>query len=109
MFKLLRNKYNVLCQPAQIYVIISLIGVLAILMQNITEPHQYCVGKYSCNLNFSNLFLFAGKLAYIAIWTVILNSLCHSGYKNLAWFFVLVPFVLLFLLIGLFMLSQITN
>ena len=109
MLSELRNKYNILCKPAQIYVLISLFSVLAILMQNVSDTHKYCIGSYSCNLTFSNLLIFAGKLAYIAIWTTILNSLCKTGHKNLSWFFVLVPILLLFLLIGLFMVSMMTN
>ena len=106
MLNNLRKHYNVLCRPAQIYVLLSLIAVLAMLTQNVMEPHRYCVGTYSCNLNFSNLFVFAVKLAYIAVWTIILNSLCQSGYKTLSWFFVLIPLVLFFVLIGLFLFSN---
>ena len=102
----LRKNYNVLCRPAQIYVLISLIAVLAMLVQNIMDPSRYCVGRYSCDLNFSNLFIFAAKLVYITVWTIILNSLCQTGYKKLSWFFVLVPLVLFFILIGLFLISM---
>ena len=106
MLNNLRKQYNVLCRPAQIYILISLIAVLAMLTQNVTNPNKYCVGKYSCKLNFSNLFVFAAKLLYIAVWTIILNSLCQTGYKKLSWVFVLIPLVLFFLLIGLFLISM---
>ena len=106
MLSLLRKRYNVLCSPAQIYVVISLVTVLAMLVQNMMEPHKYCVGTLSCDLNFSNLFLFAAKLVYIAVWTIILNSLCKTGYKNLSWLFVLLPLVLFMLLIIAFVTSK---
>ena len=106
MLNSMRKQYNVLCRPAQIYILISLIAVLAMLVQNVSNPKKYCVGKYSCDLNFSNLFIFAGKLLYIAIWTIILNSLCDSGYKELSWVIVLIPIVLFFLLVGLFLVSN---
>jgi len=106
MLSLLRKRYNVLCSPAQIYVVISLVTVLAMLVQNMMEPHKYCVGNLSCDLNFSNLFLFAAKLVYIAVWTIILNSLCKTGYKNLSWLFVLLPLVLFMLLIVAFVTSN---
>ena len=106
MLALLGKRYNVLCRPAQIYVVISLVTVLAMLAQNIMEPHKYCVGTLSCELSFSNLFLFAVKLGYIAVWTIILNSLCQSGYKNLSWLFVLLPLVLFMLLIIAFVTSN---
>jgi hypothetical protein len=99
----LRKQFNSICTPSQIYVFISIVSLLAILVQNISNTRKYCVGLYECDLTFSNVFIFAFKLAYIAVWTIILNSLCKAGYKNLAWFFVLVPIVLLFVLMGAFM------
>lgn len=106
MFDKLRKKYNVLCSPSQVYVLISAVAIIAMLMQNITEPNKYCIGKYSCKLKFNNLFVFAAKVLYVIFWAIVLDSLCKNGYKNLAWVIVLMPFILLFLLTLLFILSQ---
>lgn len=102
----IRKQYGSLCRPAQIYLLISLVAVLAMLFQNITEPHKYCVGPFKCQINFPNILMFIGKLAYIAVWTIVLNSLCKTGYKSLSWFFVLFPLMVFVLLISLFVFSQ---
>lgn len=106
MIAAIRKQYSSLCRPAQLYLLISLIAVLAMLAQNVAEPHKYCVGPFKCDLNFPNIVMFLGKLAYIAFWTIVLNSLCKTGYKTLSWLIVAVPLMLFFLLIGLVMLSQ---
>ena len=97
------KQFNELCKPAQFYTLLSLFSLLAILFQNISEPTQYCLGSYTCNLSFHNVFMFAGKVLYMLVWTIILQSLCKSGYKSLSWFIVLIPFILMFVLLGTFM------
>ena len=106
MFDKLRKNYNILCRPSQVYVLISAVAIIAMLVQNIAEPHKYCVGKFSCRLNFNNLFVFAAKVLYVVFWAIVLDSLCKNGYKDLAWAIVLLPFILLGLMIALFMMSQ---
>jgi hypothetical protein len=51
-------------------------------------------------------WVFAGKAFYVVLWTFILNLICSYGYRNISWFLVLFPFILFFILIGLFMLNQ---
>ena len=41
------------------------------------------------------------KIIYILFWTFILNSLCKAGYKEISWFLVLLPILLLFIILGL--------
>lgn len=106
MFDKLRKNYNILCRPSQVYVLISAVAIIAMLIQNIAEPHKYCVGKFSCRLTFNNLFVFAAKVLYVVFWAIVLDSLCKNGYKDLAWAIVLLPFILLGLMIALFMMSQ---
>jgi len=103
----LRKQYNILCTPAQLYVFISLIAIVTMLIQNMSEPKKYCVGQYSCNLSFNNLFLFGAKLLYVLLWTIILDSLCKNGYTELSWAIVLLPFIMMFIVIGMFLFSQI--
>ena len=40
-------------------------------------------------------------------WTFVLNAICKAGYKNLSWFLVLFPFLLLFIALGLLLLTGI--
>jgi ABC-type polysaccharide transport system permease subunit len=107
MLNNLRKNYNLLCTPSQVYVLISAIAIVTMLLQNLSEPRKYCIGRYSCKLNFNNLFLFVMKLLYVVFWAIVLDSLCKNGYKDLAWAIVLLPFFLLFLLIVLFIFSQV--
>lgn len=106
MLTKLRKNYNLLCTPSQVYVLISAIAIVAMLLQNIAEPRKYCIGRFSCQLNFNNLFVFAVKVLYVIFWAIVLDSLCKNGYKDLAWAIVLLPFFLLFLMIALFMMSR---
>jgi hypothetical protein len=39
------------------------------------------------------------KILYVAFWTFILNALCSYGYNQLAWFLLLLPFILFFVMI----------
>lgn len=107
MIKNLRKNYNLLCTPSQVYVLISAVAIITMLIQNIAEPRKYCIGRFSCQLNFNNLFLFAMKVLYVVFWAIVLDSLCKNGYKDLAWSIVLLPFFLLFLMIVLFVVSQV--
>ena len=103
----LRKNYNLLCSPAQLYVLISLISIIMIFFQNMRDSRKYCVGLLSCDLTYSNLVLFALKIGYMILWAIIFDSLCKNGYTNLAWAIVLLPFLAMFIMIGMFMLSQV--
>ena len=96
-----------LCMPAQIYLVLSAISFLLMALQNIFagKNGKYCVGMFSCKTPYL-LIVFIAKLLYIAFWTIVLNSLCVAGYKQLSWFLVLLPIILFFILIGLFLISQ---
>lgn len=98
--------YKDLCKPAQFYVVLSLMSIILVLVQNLADSKKYCLGHYSCDLDFSNVFVFLAKLAYMLMWTIILQSLCKNGFKNLAWFIVLIPFVVMFMLLGFFIFAM---
>ena len=91
-----------LCKPASLYLTLSVVFYVIILAQNIGNADVYCVGDYFCRS--SNMYiLFTIKALYILLWTWILNILCSSGLEWLSWLFVIVPFVLFFILILLYM------
>lgn len=47
-----------------------------------------------------NIFLFLLlKLAYVGVWTTILNYVCRSGNPIISWIFVLFPIILFFVLL----------
>ena len=109
MFKQLNTQFKQLCSPSRLYVTISLVSVFIVLLQNISQPRRYCLGNYSCDLGFPNALVFIGKILYVAVWAVILDSLCKNGFERLSWFLVLLPYVLLFVLLGLFMFTMMLN
>jgi type VI protein secretion system component VasK len=66
---------------------------------------MYSLGNFSCRVP-STIAVFAFKLAYIFFWTWILNLMCKDGHTDIAWFLVLLPFILLFVILGTVMLYQ---
>jgi|TARA_B100000795_G_C22699640_1_gene399093 hypothetical protein len=101
------NKFTSLCPPAQLYFLISIISVLTIFKQNYKNPYQYCIGIFKTDTSCNNLVFFLIKFIYIFIWTYILQLLCRSGYKTISWLLVLLPFIGMFILMGLLLFSLI--
>lgn len=95
-----------LCTPAFLYFIISFVSILSILIQNMIQGnrHTYCLGSYRCHVG-SSLVPFIGKVLYMLLVTLGLNELCRRGYSNLSWFVFLFPFIMMFVMLGAFMLS----
>ena len=89
--QVLRNKGK-MCEPAMLYLVISVLGLIMIVMQN-TSSDVYCMGTYECE-RVSKPTAFIIQVFYIAFWTWLLNTLCKNGYKNISWIIVLFPFLL---------------
>lgn len=94
-----------LCTPSYIYLVISVIAMAGLVVQNFGNNNKYCVGSFECGVP-NTAMVFVAKALYIAFWTFVLNSLCKAGYKSVSWFFVLLPFIMFFILIGLVLLNQ---
>ena len=92
---------NNLCSPAQFYLVISMITIFVIALQNYNNVDVYCLGNYSCNVN--TVFIFIIKIIYVLFWTWVLNIICSAGGKNVAWFLVLFPYIILFILLTMLM------
>ena len=98
------SKFNNLCSPAQIYLFFTLFSLVIMIYENAgTNDNMLCIGNYECHNTPSKSVLVFVKLIYVAFWTFVLNLICKSGYKNFAWFLVLLPFIsfILLLLFGL--------
>jgi hypothetical protein len=94
-----------LCRPASLYFIISMIGLVIIMFQNLSNTDSYNVGSFSCRV--PNTFLmFIFKFIYIVFWTYVLNLICKDGHVGISWLLVLLPFILLFVMMGLLMLNM---
>jgi len=97
--------FKKLCTPASVYLFINVIIFISIAIQNFGNTTQYCVGQYKCNVpNTFSMFLF--KAVYMLFWTFILNAICKAGYKEVSWFMVLLPIILLFIIIGIVILNS---
>ena len=94
-----------LCKPAYVYLVISVLATIVLMIQNSGNQNRYCVGSFECEVPNTAL-VFLVKFMYIAFWTFVLNAICRSGHKQFAWFLVLLPFIMFFVLIGLAMLKQ---
>ena len=85
-----------LCGPAKFYAILSTVSLLFIIFQNIGS-NRFCLGVYSCPSHPIKVIFW--KILYIIFWTWIITLLCKLS-VGFAWFFVLIPFILVFLLMG---------
>jgi hypothetical protein len=106
MFKALDKKVRALCTPAMIYLVISVVAVGLMMIQNVNAPKdKYCVGSYECQLSEESykIGFFLGKVVYLIFWTWVLNMMCDAGYKDIAWFFVILPIVGMFVFIAALM------
>jgi len=91
-----------LCPPAEFYFIISMIGLVIMCFQNFGTSSIYCLGDLSCNFKSGVYIIFFTKLFYILIWTWILNIICRKVSPTVSWILALIPFILFFLSLALF-------
>lgn len=94
-----------LCTPAAVYFIISFISLFVIAIQNRKNDKKYCVGDYECDVS-STFIVFVIKIVYVLFWTWVLHLICRAGYTKLSWFIVLLPFILMFVLISLLLITN---
>ena len=66
-----------LCNPAMLYLILSIITIL----MGISAQVQVSV--------------FVVKIIWMVVWVYILNLLCSKGYTTVSWVLVLLPFILI--------------
>jgi hypothetical protein len=102
------NDFKNLCTPAFIYLFISVLIFTVIAIQNFGNTTKYCLGYYECELP-NTFMVFVFKAIYILFWTFILNSLCKAGYREISWFLVLLPLILLFVILGLIIITYSTQ
>ena len=99
------KKLNQLCTPSLVYFVISMIALAISVVQNMGNRNKYSLGNFSCRVP-STIAVFIVKVIYILFWTWILNLICKDGYTSISWILVLLPFILLFVIMGLIMLNQ---
>jgi hypothetical protein len=94
-----------LCTPALVYFVISIISLFFVLLQNLGNQNSYNVGSFSCRVP-NTTAIFIVKLVYVLFWTYVLNLICKDGHVGLSWLLVLLPWILLFVMIGILMLNM---
>ena len=66
-----------LCKPAYFYFVISVVTMIFMMLQNLTEgKNVLCLGEYKCTTTGAPL-VFIGQTVYILIWTKVLDMLCN--------------------------------
>jgi hypothetical protein len=98
------NDFRNLCNPAFLYLFISVLAFVVIALQNFGNTDKFCIGAYDCNVP-NTFIIFVFNALYILFWTFVLNSLCKAGYKEVSWFLVLLPIILLFIIFALILVS----
>ena len=99
------RKLKELCTPALVYFVISMIAVAMVLLQNLGHKNKYSVGSFSCRVPNTAL-VFIVKLIYILFWTYVLNLICKDGHIGLSWLLILLPWILLFVMMGMIMINK---
>lgn len=94
-----------LCSPAYVYLVISITALLVMMFQNMGNTNKYCLGLYSCETTHTGM-IFVIKVLYILFWTWFLNVICRGGATGFAWFLVLLPFILMFITLGAFIINS---
>lgn len=94
-----------LCTPAMLYFVISMIALIIVAFQNLGHRDSYHIGNFSCRVP-NTLFVFIIKFIYIVFWTYVLNLICKDGHVGISWLLVLLPWLLLFVIIGLLMINM---
>ena len=96
--------YQQLCTPASIYFIISFFAIILMAIQNMQNNRLYHLAGYTFSV--ANCWLiFIIKIIYILFWTWILNLICRDGHTGIAWFLILIPFILFFLVFFIILMS----
>ena len=94
-----------LCTPALLYFTISILALLVVLFQNLGHSNSYHVGSFSCRVP-NTAAVFIVKLIYVLFWTYVLNLICKDGHIGLSWLLVLLPWLLLFVMMGILMINM---
>ena len=89
-----------LCTPAFVYFALSMIGIIAAILQNLGHKKVYSMGLLHAEVPNTTV-VFIVKIIYVLFWTYMLNLICKDGHTEISWFLVVVPFILLFMVMGM--------
>jgi len=66
-------------------------------IQNMGNSNIFSMGSFSAKVP-STTAVFIVKLVYILFWTWVLNLMCKDGHSEIAWFLILIPFIIMFMM-----------
>jgi hypothetical protein len=87
---------NNLCTPSYLYFVIStvfLIIAIVFLTTGSIDMNTFCLDDKCTKPGVA--FIILTKFLFIIFWTWILNTICRSGYSNVAWFLFLLPYIIM--------------
>ena len=94
-----------LCTPAYVYLVISVISIVILMFQNAGNKNIFCLGSYECDVPSTGV-VFVVQVLYTMFWVFVLNAICSAGYEKVSWFLVLLPYLFLFIALGMLLLGQ---
>lgn len=93
---------NHFCRPSQIYLFLATISLFVMIYYNYDAlDFTFCIGEYKCFNTPSKWLLLFTNFLYVLAWTIIIEFVCRTEYKQFAWFLVLAP-ILLFIMFLVF-------
>jgi len=81
-------------------------GIIMVIIQNLGNSRTYSLGFVTTRVT-STTMVFMVKILFILFWTWVLNLICKDGHSGIAWLLVLFPFILLFVIMALVMISPV--
>jgi hypothetical protein len=107
--------FDKLCAPAQIYLIVSAVMLvlsyfgLSAISQQLTIHQSSSPLLQTLNFTYQkdSRTSYVVQGVFILLWTWVLSYLCKKGYTSLSWFLVLLPWVLMFLALFVYIIETI--
>ena len=85
----IKKEFNNLCDPAQFYLVLSIISGLIYLAKMLDQTNHVNT--------VSGIFI---QVCIVLIWSCVLNWVCRLKYgEKIAWFLVFLPFILIVLIL----------
>jgi hypothetical protein len=84
------NLWCRICTPAQLYVILTAISIIALVVQK-------------------QFMAIPVKLVFALIYTFLLNWFCDKGWTTLSWVLVILPFIAMLIVVAVFLYSGVKN
>lgn len=107
IIRLFRNPMKNLCGPSLFYLVVSALAIITIMVQNMThDSHKHMIIANSAIRTPSNILILTVHIIGIMLWCWILNLMCKANHSDIAWLFVLFPYIIIFLCFFLILMNK---